>query len=120
MKPTSSIALLFASALLLAAGHAAAAQPVEPVMAQAKKEKQPLLDTLKEIVSIETGSKDRENLDKLADIIAARLKALGASVEMIEPGADVYKMHDTPDKIGKMVRGTFKGTGKAKIALIAH
>ena len=115
-----SLAVLFASALAFQATQAVAAQAVEPVLALAKKEKQPLLDTLKEIVSIETGSRDRENLDKLADVIAARLKTLGASVEMIEPGPDVYKMHDTPDKIGKMVKGTFKGTGKAKILLLAH
>src|SRR5687768_2530106 len=105
-----SLAFLFATALAFPAAHAAAAQAVEPVLALAKKEKQPLLDTLKEIVSIETGSRDRENLDKLADIIAARLKTLGASVELIEPGPDIYKMHDTPEKIGKMVKGTFKGT----------
>ena len=113
-----SLAVLFAAVFVTPTAHAA--QPVEPVLALAKKEKQPLLDTLKEIVSIETGSRDRENLDKLADIIAARLKTLGASVELIEPGPDVYKMHDTPEKIGKMVKGTFKGTGKAKILLIAH
>ncbi|MGH8678903.1 MAG: hypothetical protein ACREUQ_11180 [Burkholderiales bacterium] len=42
-----------------AAGQASA-QPVEPVLALAKKESQPLLDTLKELVSIETRRRDLE------------------------------------------------------------
>ena len=108
------------SVCLAAMVGSAYGQVVEPVLALAKKERPALLDTLKEIVAIETGSRDREGLDKLADVIAGRLKALGASVDMIEPGPDIYKMHDTPEKIGKMVRGTFQGTGKARILLIAH
>ena len=64
-------------------------------------------------------SRDREGLDKLADLIAARLKELGGKVELIE-ASDVYKMEDTPEKIGKMVRATFAGTGNKKILLIAH
>jgi glutamate carboxypeptidase len=95
------------------------AQSVEPVLSLAKREKAPLLDTLKDLVSIETGSRDRENLDRLADLIAGRLKELGGTVEQIEP-TDVYKMEDTPEKIGKMVRATFAGTGTKKILLIAH
>ena len=41
-----------------------------------------------------------------------------------EPGSaaspDVYRMADTPERIGRMVRATFKGTGTAKVMLIAH
>ena len=123
MKPSARITpafnLLFSLLLSLFAVNVSA-QALEPVVALAKKERPALLETLKEIVAIETGSRDIEGLDKLAGIVAARLKALGAAVEVIAPGTDVYKMHDTPDNIGKMVRGTFKGTGKAKILLIAH
>ena len=110
---------LISLALFCAATHAVA-QAVEPVLALAKKERTALLDTLRDLVTIESSSHDREGLDKLADVIAGRLKALGATVEMIEPGADIYKMHDTPPKIGKMVRAMFNGTGRAKILLIAH
>jgi glutamate carboxypeptidase len=95
------------------------AQPVEPVLSLAKKEKPALLESLKTFVSIETGSRDFEDLAKLADVIAARLKDLGGKVELVEPG-DVYKMTDTPEKIGKMVRATFAGKGTKKILLIAH
>src|SRR6185369_4671581 len=95
------------------------AQPVEPVLAQARANKAPLLETLKSFVSIESGSRDLEGLDKLANLIAGRLKDLGGKVGLVEP-ADVYKMEDTPEKIGRIVRATFSGTGTKKIMLIAH
>jgi glutamate carboxypeptidase len=94
-------------------------QAREPVLSLAKKEKPALLESLRRLVSIETGSRDSEGLEKLAALIAARLKELGGRVELVEPG-DIYKMEDTPEKIGKMVRATFAGTGKKKILLIAH
>jgi len=94
---------------------------LEPVLAQATKEKVPLLNTLKDLVSIESGSGDREGLDKLANLIGGRLQALGGKVEMIESDpADIYRMVDTPKQIGKMVLARFSGTGTKKILLIAH
>ena len=105
--------------LALALPSAAIGQPVEPVLALARQEKPALLDTLKDLVSIESGSRDIEGLDRLADLIATRLTALGGQVELVEP-SDVYKMEDTPEKIGKMVRATFTGSGTKKILLIAH
>lgn len=111
------------SALFMAAsgGFAvdASAQAMESVLAQARANKAPLLETMKDLVSIESGSRDAEGLDKLANLIANRLKALGGEVQLIEP-FDVYKMEDTPEKLGRMVRATFKGTGAKKIMLIAH
>src|SRR5262249_39196749 len=58
-------------------------QAVEPVLSLAKKEKPALLESLKEPVSIETGSRDLEGLDKLANIIAGRLKNLTDRVELV-------------------------------------
>ena len=102
------------------AAAAALAQPLEPVLSQVRAQKQPLLETLKELTAIESGSRDIEGLDRIAAVIEARLKALGAdSVELIEP-ANVYRMEDTPEKIGKAVRGTFRGKGSKKLLLIAH
>ena len=109
---------LLIAACALATGVRAA--PVEPLLSLAAKEKPALLDTLKDLVSIESGSRDLEGLDKLAGLIAGRLKDLGGQVELLEAGADLYKMHDTPDKVGKMVRATFPGTGTKKILLLAH
>jgi glutamate carboxypeptidase len=95
----------------------------DQVLAEAARQKPVLLETLKEYVSIESGSRDIEGLDKLANLIAGKLRALGGKVELIEPAGDeVYRMEDTPEKIGKVVRATFTGTGTGskKIMLIAH
>jgi glutamate carboxypeptidase len=111
------LALLFF--VLLGTAGQTWSQPVEPVLSLAKKEKPALLETLKELVSIETGSRDIEGLDKLANLIAGRLKNLTDRVELVEPD-NVYRMADTPETIGKFVRATFTGTGTKKILLIAH
>lgn len=95
------------------------AQPREAVFALAKTEKFALLETLKALVSIESGSSDFDGLMKLAAVISERLKALGGQVELVEP-RDIYKMEDTPEKIGRMVRATFTGKGAKRILLLAH
>jgi glutamate carboxypeptidase len=109
-----------AAALVSLSCGGAVAAPFEPVWSQVKVQKLPLLDTLKDLVAIESGSGDREGLDQISQLIHDRLRALGGATEFIEPGADTYRMHDSPPKIGRMVRGTFAGTGTAKILLIAH
>ncbi|HEY2630088.1 MAG TPA: glutamate carboxypeptidase [Usitatibacter sp.] len=109
-----------AAAFLFAFAGSVLADPVAPVMAQAQANKQPLLDTLKSLVEIESGSDDREGLDRLSDLVAAKMKALGGEVQIIEPGDDTYRMEDTPPKVGRMVKTVFRGTGTKKILLIAH
>ena len=106
--------------LSLALAGAAGAQPVEPVYSLAKKERQPFLDTLKDLVSIETGTRDLEGLEKAAYLIAGRLQALGGKVDLIDVSADAYRMADTPAKIGKVVRARFEGGGSKRILLLAH
>jgi glutamate carboxypeptidase len=115
-----AIQLLFAGLLIVMASAAVHAQPVEPVFSLAGKEKTPFLDTLKDLCNIESGSRDLEGLDKLANLVAARLKALGGDVQFVDFGPDIYRMEDTPERVGKAVRATFKGTGTKKILLIAH
>jgi glutamate carboxypeptidase len=113
------LALLIISTFALATSASAA--PLEQVQSVAAREKAPLLDTLKDLVSIESGSQDREGLDRLSALIADRLKALGGQVELVEPDpADIYRMVDTPKQIGRMVLARFTGTGSKKILLIAH
>jgi len=114
------IAAVLATALFGIAAEQAAAQPVEPVLALAKKERQPLLDTLKELVSIETGSRDLEGLDRAAELIAGRMRALGGKVELVDPSEGAYRMEDTPLRIGKIVHARFEGKGTKKILLLAH
>jgi len=115
-KLAHAAALVF---MLLVGNGLARSQPVEPILAQARQERPALLETLAAVVSIESGSRDTEGLDRLADLIAARLKALGGEVELVEP-SDVYRMEDTPERIGRMVRATFTGAGTKKILLIGH
>lgn len=123
MKPHFFGPITLALALLTAHTVSAAA-PDPRVAALAAQEKQPLLDSLAQFVNIESGSRDREGLDQLAELIAARLRALGGRVELIEPGSaaspEVTRMEDTPEKIGRMVKATFTGTGTRKVLLIAH
>ena len=121
MKSSMRLDYLRVALTLMVAGTSlhAYAQPNEPIFSLAKKEKPALLESLKALVSIETGSRDFEGLGKLADLIAGRLKDLGGKVELVAP-SDVYKMEDTPEQIGKMVRATFTGKGTKKILLIAH
>src|SRR5919197_4117560 len=110
---------LFLALALLAHAAWTPAQSNDAVRAQARANKEPLLATLKDLVSIESGSRDSAGLAKLAALVAERFKQLGAEVELVEP-ADVYRMEDTPASIGKMVRATFRGRGTKKILLIGH
>src|SRR3954451_24912834 len=111
---------VFFTTLLFITFSAAHAQPVDRVLSLAQAEKPALIETMKALVSIESGSGDREGLDRISALIADRLKASGGAVELVEPGADSYKMFDTPERIGRMVLARFQGTGTKKILLIAH
>ena len=105
-------------ALVLAFGSAHAAPQAE-LLEHAQKEQQPYLDTLRDLVHIESGSKDVEGVKKIAEYIATKLRAQGAKTEVIEP-SDIYRLDDTPEKIGPMVHAEFKGKGSSRIMLIAH
>ena len=105
--------------LLGACASNAVAATAESVLARAKQERPALMDTLKELVVIESGSSDIEGLDRIRGVISARFAALGAKVETIEPESGA-KGVGVPDKIGKIVRATFTGTGTKKILLLAH
>src|SRR5258705_126078 len=112
------LACIAACTLALSALPSRAA-PVERIHELAQQEKAPLLDTLRDLVNIESGSKDAESLARLAALIGERLIRLGGKVEIIEP-TDIYRMDDTPPKPGAMVHAEFKGSGAKKIMLIAH
>ncbi|KQM75431.1 M20/M25/M40 family metallo-hydrolase [Xylophilus sp. Leaf220] len=110
----------FAAALSLAfAAAAAQAAPVAEVHDLAVKEQQAVLDTLRDLVQIESGSKDIEGLQQIADRIAGQLRTFGGTVEVLQP-ADVYRLDDTPEKVGPAVKAVYRGTGSRKIMLIAH
>jgi glutamate carboxypeptidase len=123
MKYRKAFACAFQAAafvFLASAAGQARGQPVHPVMSLAQKERPALIETLKELCAIESGSSDIEGLDRIAAVIAGRLKALGGKVELVEADQNTHRQSGTPEKIGKMVRATFTGTGTRKILLLAH
>ena len=89
----------------------ALAAPDEKLRMAAEAAKPALIDTLRDMVMIESGSSDVEGLAKMADFTEARLKALGAKTERRKAtrgaGADI-------------VIGTFDGTGSKRLMLMAH
>ena len=100
---------------------AAQAAPQEPLWSMVKKEKPAAVDTLRDLVNIESGSRDKPGLDRLAALIGERLAALGGKVEFYEPNAaDTYRLYDTPKDIGKVVIARFAGSGTRRIMLLGH
>ena len=100
---------------------AAQAAPQEPLWSMVKKEKPAAVDTLRDLVNIESGSRDKPGLDRLAALLGERLAALGGKVEFYEPNAaDTYRLYDTPKDIGKAVIARFAGSGTRRIMLLAH
>src|SRR3954469_9429398 len=95
-------AIAFAVLGVLACGASQAAA-VTAVQELAREQQQPLLDTLRELVPIESGSGDSEGLEKVAALMPGRLRALGGRVDGLPP-REVYRMEDTPPKTGAMVQ----------------
>ena len=75
------------AALALAAMSALGvqAQTVPELNALAAKEQPALMKTLQQLVEIESGSSDRQGLDRIAGVIAQRLRELGGnSLDRVE------------------------------------
>jgi hypothetical protein len=83
----------------------------EKLKAAVEQEKAPLIETLRDMVMIESGSSDIEGLAKMADFTDGRLKALGAATR---------RQKTTAGTGADIVVGTFEGTGTRKLMLIAH
>ena len=98
---------------------AARTQPDTAVMAAIEAEREPLIETIRQLVGIESGSRDPEGLRQIAAVIADRLRALGGDVELVSHD-DPYVMVDTPAEIGQSVVGRFRGQGRGRILLLAH
>jgi glutamate carboxypeptidase len=115
-------ATLLNAALLTTTAHAQLApSPNTAVQSAAAAQRQALLDSLRDFVNIETGSRDHEGITQASELLAGKLRALGGQVQFIEPQeATNYRMMDTPDKIDRMVKASFTGTGSKRIMLIAH
>lgn len=115
-RPTIALLVLLA---LSPALHAQA--PVAEVLERARAQKEPFLQSLKSFVEIESGSADREGLDRLAELVAAKFRAAGGEVALVEtPESEIVRSATTPPKPGRIVQATFRGKGAKNILLIAH
>jgi glutamate carboxypeptidase len=118
MRPARRTTLIACSILALAG--AAAGQTQADIRARVAAERAPFLETLRELVSIESGSSDPEGLVRIGDLIAARLRAMGGEVEFVAPPADMPRFENTPPQVGRAVVARFRGTGSRRILLLAH
>jgi glutamate carboxypeptidase len=112
--------ILIGVALCVLGSAAVLGQANTGVQDLVRQQRQPLLDTLRDLVSIESGSSDREGLDRISDLIATRLRALGGDVEFVEAPADRPQFENTPPQVGRAVVGRFRGTGTRRVLLLAH
>ena len=106
--------------ILLMAPFGAAAQSNDAVRMLAQREQQPLLDTLKALVEIESGSADIEGVTRIGRLIAERLRSLGASVDFVPPATDRPRITSLPHQFDDTVVARFHGRGSARILLLAH
>ena len=112
--PLISCALL--SCLAFGQVHAVSNDQVKHLV---ESEKKNYLNTLEALVNIESGSKDLVGVNKIAKYVAEQLKMTGAEVSIVE-AKDIYRMDDTPQQTGPMVKAVLMGKGSSKIMLIAH
>ena len=98
-------------AFLMAGAALAHAQADPKLLAAAKAAEPATVQTLKELVAIESGSANVAGLAKMADYAERRMKALGAQTER-------FKATRAPG--GPILQATFTGKGRAKILLLAH
>jgi glutamate carboxypeptidase len=97
-------------AVLFTACHAASAADAK-LLSAAQAAQPAVVETLKDMVAIESGSANLAGLARMADYLERRLKAAGAQTERIKaargPGAS-------------MVKATFTGSGAKRILMIGH
>jgi glutamate carboxypeptidase len=99
---------------------APAVPPGMQVQAQAKAQVPALLETLRTLVGIESGSRDLDGLQALSKTLAARLQAAGMAVQVLPTQAPGFHPQLAGAKLGSMVYATRSGTGLRKLLLIAH
>jgi acetylornithine deacetylase/succinyl-diaminopimelate desuccinylase-like protein len=92
--------------VLLVAPLGATAQSIDAVRTLAQREKQPLLDTLKALVEIESGSSDIEGVTRIGTLIAERLRRLGGSVDLVAPAPDRLRITSLPQQFADTGRST--------------
>jgi len=106
---------LFVRAILILVfvlgAHATAAKPDAKLLDAANSEQSALIETLKSLVMIESGSDDAVGLATIADFLYSRLQTLGFTIEREKSSTEVG---------AETLVGTMTGSGRQKIMLMAH
>lgn len=110
-SPRAHLACALGLTLTFGALAPALAEPHKQIQTSAEQYQGDALKLLERLVNIDSGSGYEPGLSQVAAISIDELKKLGATIEMVPNTA--------PDK-SKHVLATLKGTGKAKILLMAH
>lgn len=104
-------AVLLSAWVCVPALAAAAANTDDAVLAAARAQQPAVIQSLDDMVTIESGSDDTAGLRKMAAYCEGQLKALGATTRIV-PAAN--------GKPPGLVEGIFHGNGKLRVMLIAH
>ena len=119
-RAAALVAAAAAAALTVAPFRHGGAQGVADLRLRVQQERQPYLGTLQQLVSIESGSGDAEGLERIGELIAGRLRALGGEVELVAAPPDMIRFENTPPQVGRAVVARFTGTGTRRLLLLAH
>ena len=99
-----------AKAPLSASSSSVSPQADRALLQAARSAKPDFVRELSTLVNIDSGTDDASGLQRVSEILAQRLRNLGAAVEVLP----------APPAAGKMLHGTFQGTGGKKIMLMVH
>lgn len=109
LRAVTPLAAAIALCLSPLTGQAAELQPAE-LLAQAKAEQPAYLETVKQLVAVDTGTDQQAGLSTVSQMLVERLKALGA---------EVSSRPATPSA-GDNIVGTLKGQGSKDFLLMVH
>ncbi|MBK3749185.1 M20/M25/M40 family metallo-hydrolase [Stutzerimonas balearica] len=109
LRAVTPLAAAIALCLSPLTGQAAELQPAE-LLAQAKAEQPAYLETVKQLVAVDTGTGQQAGLSTVSQMLVERLKALGA---------EVSSRPATPSA-GDNIVGTLKGQGSKDFLLMVR
>lgn len=109
LRAVTPLAAAIALCLSPLTGQATELQPAE-LLAQAKAEQPAYLETVKQLVAVDTGTGQQAGLSTVSQMLVERLKALGA---------EVSSRPATPSA-GDNIVGTLKGQGSKDFLLMVH
>ena len=105
-----SISFSLAMPFFLMMCNAQANEADQLLLLAAKSEQPKVMDSLRTMVSIESGTMDAPGLSRIADHLQERLSTLGARVERLKVNGSK----------GDVLIGRYTGSGKRRLMLIAH